>query len=177
LLPLNLSKLNPQSDLLRVGLAPHAACEQASLMNNFGLKNCPFGPSIKNYTKVFEKLPEGFADFSAEFNKPSHVTDQYKVGEGAGLSPFCSVHQPMRSAFEEKIKIGGRSGSCSSGASPVRARKDLRRNGLRKAVWPKRSWTGSSTTTCATTFDCYQFASVIGSRIVKKLLHPHGNNI
>src|SRR5512135_3564903 len=31
----------------------------------FGLKLCPFGPSIKNYTKVFEKLPEGFADFTA----------------------------------------------------------------------------------------------------------------
>lgn len=74
----------------------------------FGLKLCPFGPSIKNYTKVFEKLPEGFADFTAEFNKPSNVTDQYRVGEGAGVSPFCSVHQPMRSAIAEKIKIGGK---------------------------------------------------------------------
>jgi len=74
----------------------------------FGLKNCPFGPSIKNYTKVFEKLPDGFADFTAEFNKPSSSTDQYRVGEGAGVSPFCSVHQPMRSAFAEKIKIGGK---------------------------------------------------------------------
>jgi len=72
----------------------------------FGLKLCPFGPSIKNYNKVFEKLPEGFADFTAEFNKPSNITDQYKVGEGAGVSPFCSVHQPMRSAFAEKITIG-----------------------------------------------------------------------
>ncbi len=54
------------------------------------------------------RLPEGFADFTAEFNKPSHVTDQYKVGEGEGVSPFCSVHQPMRSAFAEKIKIGGK---------------------------------------------------------------------
>jgi hypothetical protein len=74
----------------------------------FGLKNCPFGPSIKNYTKVFEKLPEGFADFTAEFNKPSNVTDQYRVGEGAGVSPFCSVHQPMRSAIADKITIGGK---------------------------------------------------------------------
>lgn len=74
----------------------------------FGLKLCPFGPSIKNYTKVFEKLPEGFADFTAEFNKPSNVTDQFRVGEGAGVSPFCSVHQPMRSAFAEKITIGGK---------------------------------------------------------------------
>lgn len=74
----------------------------------FGLKNCPFGPSIKNYMQVFEKLPDGFADFTAEFNKQSNVTDQYRVGEGAGVSPFCSVHQPMRSAFAEKIKIGGK---------------------------------------------------------------------
>ncbi len=74
----------------------------------FGLKECPFGPSIKNYVQVFEKLPDGFADFTAEFNKPSNVTDQYRVGEGAGVSPFCSVHQPMRSAFAEKIKIGGK---------------------------------------------------------------------
>jgi len=74
----------------------------------FGLKNCPFGPSIKNYNKVFEKLPDGFADFTSEFNKPSNVTDQYRVGEGAGVSPFCSVHQPMRSAFADKIRIAGK---------------------------------------------------------------------
>jgi len=74
----------------------------------FGLRFCPFGPSIKNYTQVFEKLPDGFADFTAEFNKASNVTDQYRVGEGAGVSPFCSVHQPMRSAIAEKITIGGK---------------------------------------------------------------------
>lgn len=74
----------------------------------FGLKNCPFGPSIKNYNKVFEKLPEGFSDFTSEFNKSSNVTDHYRVGEGAGVSPFCSVHQPMRSAFADKIRIGGK---------------------------------------------------------------------
>lgn len=74
----------------------------------FGLTNCPFGPSIKNYTGVFEKLPEGYADFTEEFNKPSKVTEIYRVGEGAGVSPFCSVHQPMRSAVAEKISIGGK---------------------------------------------------------------------
>ncbi len=74
----------------------------------FGLKLCPFGPSIQSYNAVFEKLPEGFADFTAEFNKPSATTDQYRVGEGAGVSPFCSVHQPMRSAIAEKIRIGGK---------------------------------------------------------------------
>jgi hypothetical protein len=74
----------------------------------FGLRLCPFGPSIKSYTAVFEKLPDGFADFTAEFNRQSATTDQYRVGEGAGVSPFCSVHQPMRSAFAERIRIGGK---------------------------------------------------------------------
>lgn len=74
----------------------------------FGLAKCPFGPSIQNYTGVFEKLPDGYADFTVEFNKPSKVTDTYRVGEGAGVSPFCSVHQPMRSAIAEKIKINGK---------------------------------------------------------------------
>jgi hypothetical protein len=73
----------------------------------FGLAACPFAPSIGNYTEVFEKLPDGYADFTSEFNKPSMVTDNYRVGEGAGVSPFCSVHQPMRSAIADKIKIGG----------------------------------------------------------------------
>ncbi len=87
----------------------------------FGLSACPFGASIKNYTRVFEKLPEGFADFTVEFNKPSNVTAQYHVGEGAGVSPFCAVHQPMRSAIAEKITIGGKKIQiyqlgCKSGA-------------------------------------------------------------
>ncbi len=74
----------------------------------FGLRVCPFAASIRSYSAVFEKLPDGFADFTAEFNRPSHVTDQDRVGAGAGVSPFCSVHQPMRSAFAEKIRIGGK---------------------------------------------------------------------
>ncbi|MBU0673420.1 MAG: hypothetical protein KJ950_02100 [Proteobacteria bacterium] len=74
----------------------------------FGLAACPFAPSIGNYMQVFEKLPDGYADFTAEFNKPSKVTEMYRVGEGAGVSPFCSVHQPMRSAIADKIKIGGK---------------------------------------------------------------------
>ena len=74
----------------------------------FGLQYCPFGPSIRNYTTVFERLPDGYAEFTEEFNKPSNVTNTYRVGEGAGVSPFCSVHQPMRSAIAERMTIGGR---------------------------------------------------------------------
>jgi hypothetical protein len=109
----------------------------------FGLKLCPFGPSIKNYTKVFEKLPEGFADFTAEFNKPSNITDQYRVGEGAGVSPFCAVHQPMRSAIAERITIGGKKIrviqlACKSGAGKKGfAEKWLAESGVSRDVVDK----------------------------------------
>ena len=53
----------------------------------FGLKNCPFGPSIKNYTKVFEKMPEGFADFTAEFNKPEQYHRPVQGGRGRRCKP------------------------------------------------------------------------------------------
>jgi hypothetical protein len=109
----------------------------------FGLAACPFGPSIRSYTAVFEKLPEGFADFTAEFNKPSQTTDQYRVGEGAGVSPFCSVHQPMRSAFAEKIRIGGKKvlvyqlGCKSGGGKKGLADKWIAEAGVARSVVDK----------------------------------------
>ncbi len=109
----------------------------------FGLQLCPFGPSIKSYTAVFEKLPEGFAEFTAEFNRPSATTDQYRVGEGAGVSPFCSVHQPMRSAFAEKIRIGGKRikiyqlGCKSAGGKKGFAEKWMREAGVAREVVDK----------------------------------------
>jgi len=109
----------------------------------FGLKHCPFGPSIKNYTTAFEKLPDGYADFTEEFNKPSRVTDMYRVGEGAGVSPFCSVHQPMRSAVADKIRIGGKKIQiyqlgCKSGAGKKGfAEKWLEESGVEKDVVDK----------------------------------------
>ncbi len=109
----------------------------------FGLQACPFGPSIKNYTAVFEKLPDGFADFTAEFNKQSPTTDQYRVGEGAGVSPFCSVHQPMRSAFAEKIRIGGKKihifqlGCKSGGGKKGFAEKWIKQAGVAREIVDK----------------------------------------
>ncbi len=79
----------------------------------FGLEKCPFEGSINSYKKVFKDMPEGYASFTAEFNKSSPITNKYRVGEGAGVSPFCSVHQPLRSAIANKIKIGGKSISIS----------------------------------------------------------------
>jgi hypothetical protein len=74
----------------------------------FGLEKCPFADSIKNYNDVFQGLPASYAEFTAEYNKPGQISQKYRVGGGAGVSPFCSVHQPMRSAFADKITIGGK---------------------------------------------------------------------
>ena len=74
----------------------------------FGLPACPFAPSIKNYTNIMGALPGSYAAFTEEFNKSTIVTRKYRVGEGAGVSPFCAVHQPLRSALGDKITIGGK---------------------------------------------------------------------
>ncbi len=79
----------------------------------FGLEKCPFETSINNYKEVFKDMPEGYGAFTKEFNKSSNITTQYKVGEGAGVSPFCSVHQPLRSALADRIKISGKKISIS----------------------------------------------------------------
>ncbi len=87
----------------------------------FGLAQCPFEQSIKNYTTIYGQLPDEYAEFTDEFNKTGRVTDMYRVGEGGGVSPFCAVHQPMRSGVAEKITIGGKKINiyqlgCKSGA-------------------------------------------------------------
>jgi hypothetical protein len=87
----------------------------------FGLPACPFAASIRNYTRILGTLPESYADFTVEFNKSTQVTRKYRVGEGAGVSPFCAVHQPLRSALGDKIKIGGKNVAiyqlgCKSGS-------------------------------------------------------------
>lgn len=74
----------------------------------FGLPACPFAASIRNYTRILGSLPESYADFTTEFNKSTQVTKKYRVGDGAGVSPFCAVHQPLRSAIGDKITIGGK---------------------------------------------------------------------
>jgi hypothetical protein len=72
----------------------------------FGLPHCPFGPSITSYKTVYGDLPLEFAEVTSEFNKTGPQTDKLKVGNGAGVSPFCAVHQPLRSVLGGKITIG-----------------------------------------------------------------------
>ena len=74
----------------------------------FGLPHCPFGPSIAGYKEVYGDLPSEFAEVTAEYNKVGPVTDKHRVGSGAGVSPFCAVHQPLRSALGGKITVGGK---------------------------------------------------------------------
>ncbi len=84
----------------------------------FGLAACPFGPSVRSYTTVFEKLPDGFADFTAEFNRPSATTDQYRVGEGAGDTASSQREDRMasiRSILTDFTKLQGVSAVCLVG--------------------------------------------------------------
>lgn len=73
----------------------------------FGLVTCPFAGAIANYVRVFGALPDSYAGVTAEFNKPGPGTDPIRVGNGSAVSPFCSVHQPMRSTAASQILIGG----------------------------------------------------------------------
>ncbi len=87
----------------------------------FGLEKCPYGDSIESYNIVSEEMPDNIAQSTEEYNKPSNITNQYRVGEGSGVSPFCSFHQPMRSAIAEKMTINGKKIKiyqlgCKSGA-------------------------------------------------------------
>src|SRR5512140_1477569 len=73
----------------------------------------------------------------------NYPLDQFRVGEGAGVSPFCSVHQPMRSAIAEKITIGGKKiivyqlGCKSGGGKKGFADKWIAAAGADKAVVDK----------------------------------------
>lgn len=111
--------------------------------NVFGLPACPFAASIKNYTDMFSKLPDGYAELTEDSNKPNNIAEKLKVAHGACVSPFCSVHQPMRSAFGEKIKIGGKKvtiymlGCKSGGGKKAIADKWIADTGISKETVEK----------------------------------------
>lgn len=74
----------------------------------FGLNACPFAGAIAGYKDAFGALPESYATVTGEFNKPGPGTDPLHVGQGAGVSPFCSVHQPLRAVAAQRITVGGK---------------------------------------------------------------------
>lgn len=87
----------------------------------FGLPSCPFSPSIKNYKAVHGEMPSDFEALTEEINKEGGIGDKYRIGSGAGVSPFCAVHQPLRSVLGGNITIGGKPIAiyqlgCKSGA-------------------------------------------------------------
>jgi len=101
----------------------------------FGLPKCPFADSIVNYKDVFKGMPEGFAEVTNEFNREGIVTDKFRVGSGAGVSPFCAIHQPLRSALGNGITIGGKKtviyqlGCKSAGGAKGLAQKWINESG------------------------------------------------
>jgi hypothetical protein len=74
----------------------------------FGLPKCPFAGSIGDYKEVYGGLPEDYHKITDDYNKEGKVTEQLRVGHGAGVSPFCAVHQPLRAALKDRISIGGK---------------------------------------------------------------------
>ena len=74
----------------------------------FGLPTCPFASSVKTYKGYVGTLPAGFSSVTDQYNKPSATTEKLRVGHQAGVSPFCCVHQTLRSAMAEHIRVGGK---------------------------------------------------------------------
>ena len=90
----------------------------------FGLPECPFASAMKAQASTGGATGDPFRDITDEMNKPSLLGDELRVGRGAVVSPFCAVHQPIRSAIGERIRVAGRSlsiyqlGCRSPGGSP-----------------------------------------------------------
>lgn len=73
----------------------------------FTLPVCPFAKSIKTYNELYGGLPAEYSTIVEEYNKPGRFTGDLMVGYGSGVSPFCAIHQPFRSAGGKKITVGG----------------------------------------------------------------------
>jgi hypothetical protein len=73
----------------------------------FTLPVCPFAQSITTYKELYHRMPEEYSQIVEEYNKPGEFTRELMVGYGSGVSPFCAIHQPFRSAAARKIKVGG----------------------------------------------------------------------
>jgi hypothetical protein len=74
----------------------------------FGLPRCPFAASIESHKDANGALPPQYDEVTAEMNKPTAATEHLRVGQGTAVSPFCAVHQPLRSAMGERITVAGR---------------------------------------------------------------------
>ncbi len=73
----------------------------------FGLRNCPFGQLAATYQNFFSTGLHGFEQLTDEYNAPSKIAGEHKVGLGAGVGPFCIFHQPLRSQAAGNLTIAG----------------------------------------------------------------------
>lgn len=77
--------------------------------NIYGLPECPFAASIKSYIGLFGALPGDYKEMADDCNKTSSIKDKLHIGEGACVSPFCAIHQTLRSSLvSNNIKIAGK---------------------------------------------------------------------
>jgi hypothetical protein len=75
----------------------------------FGLPTCPFGRSISNYTQLNkEGLPKVFDEVTQRYNADRSISKEMHIGMGSGVSPFCAVHQPMRSTVARRVRVDGK---------------------------------------------------------------------
>jgi predicted metal-binding transcription factor (methanogenesis marker protein 9) len=111
--------------------------------NIFTLKSCPFGRSIKTYMNEMGSLPKEYKEITEEFNKSNPVNDELKIGNGSAVSPFCCIHQPLRSIVAGKLTVKGQPTNaymlgCKSGSgTKAFADKNLQESGVDKAVVDK----------------------------------------
>ncbi len=87
----------------------------------FGLPTCPFAQSIQAYRGFVGAMPGEYGAVTDQLNRRSSSTEKLRVGQGAAVSPFCGVHQPLRSALAETVLVGGKplvvyQLGCKSGA-------------------------------------------------------------
>jgi hypothetical protein len=69
--------------------------------------SCPFGAAIHEYTQIMGGLPNEYAEITEEFNRSTPLNRHMMIGHGSASSPFCAIHQPLRSLAAEKIFVGG----------------------------------------------------------------------
>jgi hypothetical protein len=71
------------------------------------IDRCPFEVAIGHYMKLWGGLPGEYEELTNEYNKPSELNEDLKIGCGSASSPFCIMHQPLRAISSTKIVVGG----------------------------------------------------------------------
>ena len=73
--------------------------------NIIAAPKCTFRNAIDNYLKLWGGMPTEYAEITEEFNKTSTISSILKIGQGSACSPFCLIHQALRSIAVKKIYI------------------------------------------------------------------------